>query len=357
MARNKLIPVNPSLGDADEIRAQLQAFDAALLGKNLLGDPTGLCWPEGDAMGPGTQWGHWNCSGGAGATVNRLTGKANTYLESNDADVAMCFRISWGTSVTRLYQTLLSTTTFLDRWQSKTFSLVAAVKASALNQARLFLQSDAALSDPADYSAYHSGGGDWERLEVTLTTEAAADRLIFGIENDANGNVDVDACVMVIGPVPPDRFVPAQTVVGSLRFPMDGTISTAHGPAADGINFARHPFWRPAIVRDTQLHVVGDPAGATIIVDVNHDGTSMYATEPSIAIAANAGSRAPEGTYRRRCFNGISGATTTDAVLSVDLDQVGSDPGVDAGTDLTVLVRALQWNRPLEAFLGHDEVG
>ena len=114
----------------------------------------------------------------------------------------------------------LELTTFLDLWQAKTFTIAAAVKAGSASQARIFLQSDAALA-AADYSDYHTGGGAWEILTKTVTTEAAADRLIFGIESTSAGNVDVDACVVVIGDLAPQRFVPAEVVFNDNELALD----------------------------------------------------------------------------------------------------------------------------------------
>ena len=53
-------PATSTLGASAEMRGNFQALDSSLIGKNPLGDPTFLCWPGGDAMDPGDQWGHWN---------------------------------------------------------------------------------------------------------------------------------------------------------------------------------------------------------------------------------------------------------------------------------------------------------
>ncbi len=71
------------------------------------------------------------------------------------------------------------------------------------------------------------------------------------------------------------------------------------------------------------------PAGASLIVDVNVNGTTIYGTQgnrPTIAAGAN---------------TGLGGAASTATVtagqfLTVDVDQVGS---TTAGSDLTVVVR------------------
>jgi hypothetical protein len=72
------------------------------------------------------------------------------------------------------------------------------------------------------------------------------------------------------------------------------------------------------------------PTGASLIVDVNRNGTSLWATttanRPTIAASGN---------------TALAGAMDTDALvagdyLTIDIDQVGSTV---AGADLTVIVR------------------
>jgi hypothetical protein len=73
------------------------------------------------------------------------------------------------------------------------------------------------------------------------------------------------------------------------------------------------------------------PTGATILIDVNKNGTTIFTTQgnrPSIAISAFA---AAEVTNMD-----VTSLTTGD-YLTVDIDQIGS---TIAGADLTVFVRA-----------------
>ena len=88
------------------------------------------------------------------------------------------------------------------------------------------------------------------------------------------------------------------------------------------------PF--PATVLGVTAAVNTAPVGSAIVVDVNRNGTSLFAVQanrPQIAAGANAtvGSAAPAVV-----------SLATGDYLTVDVDQVGS--GV-AGADLTVLVR------------------
>lgn len=97
------------------------------------------------------------------------------------------------------------------------------------------------------------------------------------------------------------------TTTGTQRLPIDGTYT----------------------IVGTRLMAGTAPTGASIIVDINKNGTTIYTTQgnrPAIAAAANAGGP------------GVAPDVTTlaaDDYLTVDIDQVGSSV---AGSDLTVSV-------------------
>lgn len=97
------------------------------------------------------------------------------------------------------------------------------------------------------------------------------------------------------------------TTTGTQRLPIDGTYT----------------------IVGTRLMAGTAPTGASLIVDVNKNGTTIYTTQgnrPSIAAASNAGGP------------GATPDVTTLAAgdyLTVDIDQVGSSV---AGSDLTVSV-------------------
>ncbi len=210
---------------------------------------------------------------------------------------------------------------------------------------RLFLQSDSALGS-SDYSSYNTGTGSFEILTKTVTTEAAGDRLLFGIEIDSAGSVDIDACMLVEGEVAPQRFVHALEVLTSVKFGVDGEVVTDGGPNGDGSNLQRHPFHKPAIISYCQLTAETAPTGASVDVDLLQNGNSMYtSTFPSIAIAGTAGGLAPNGTYQYRCMNGGAGATLANNELQWSITQKGSTL---PGEYLDCLVRILQWQRPFD---------
>lgn len=97
------------------------------------------------------------------------------------------------------------------------------------------------------------------------------------------------------------------TTTGTLRLPIDGTYT----------------------IVGTRLMVGTAPTGASLLIDVNKNGTTIYTTQgnrPSIAAGANAGGpgAAPDVT-----------SLVAGDYITVDIDQVGSTV---AGSDLTVVV-------------------
>jgi hypothetical protein len=94
---------------------------------------------------------------------------------------------------------------------------------------------------------------------------------------------------------------------GTFRLPIDGTYT----------------------IVGTRLMVGTAPTGASLIIDVNKNGTTIYTTQgnrPTIAASANAGGpgSAPDVT-----------SLAAGDYLTVDVDQIGSGT---AGSDLTVVV-------------------
>lgn len=96
------------------------------------------------------------------------------------------------------------------------------------------------------------------------------------------------------------------TRTGSVRLPIDATYT----------------------IKQVRIMVGTAPTGATLIVDVNKNGTTIFTTQanrPTIAISGNAAvSGAPQVT-----------ALAAGDYITVDIDQVGSTV---AGSNLTVLI-------------------
>jgi len=83
---------------------------------------------------------------------------------------------------------------------------------------------------------------------------------------------------------------------------------------------------RATIIEDVELHVKIAPTGATLIVDINDDGTTVFNTKPEIDIS---------GTVEDDNHVFSDTALAAGGELTMDIDQVGS---TNNGTDLTVLL-------------------
>ena len=85
-------------------------------------------------------------------------------------------------------------------------------------------------------------------------------------------------------------------------------------------------LFRSTTVEDVELHVKTAPTGAALIVDINEAGTTLFSTNPRIAI---------DGTIEDGNHVFSDTALAAGAELTMDIDQVGSTV---AGANLTVLL-------------------
>lgn len=88
---------------------------------------------------------------------------------------------------------------------------------------------------------------------------------------------------------------------------------------------------RACTVEDVELHVQTAPTGATLIIDINEDGTTIFSTKPEIDISA-------ETEDDNHVIS--DSALAAGAELTMDIDQIGSTV---AGSDLTVLLHVKEF--------------
>lgn len=110
--------------------------------------------------------------------------------------------------------------------------------------------------------------------------------------------------------------------LGLLTWNVAGTLTTQTG-------VAQLPIPATATIADITIRAATAPTGASIKVDVNKNGTTVFTTQanrPTIAVSTNASTAAvPDVT-----------ALVAGDYLTVDIDQVGS---TIAGADLVVVLR------------------
>lgn len=324
-----------------EIRNNWSAIETALDGTNLLGDPTFLIWAAGDTTAP-TQY----TLGGAGATIARTgtgLGDTNTKVGPFSAKVT-----AGGGATATLLQQLLTTTSFDASFQNGSASLGGWVRCTVASSGRLEIFDGVNTS----FSAFHTGGSTFEWLTIAGHSIAGtATSLQAGLSVAATQTCHVSGLTFVLGQIPPPAFIPAPAERVEWA-------CSVHGNLATGTSKCVIPVDRPAIIKSVELAVGTAPTTQAIIVDVNTwDGaafTSMFSTRPQIAAAGGTGGAQPDTTYARRCVSGqFAGAAVAGAILSVDVDQVGSGT---VGADLRVQIRGLSYARPLETFLEYNAI-
>lgn len=107
------------------------------------------------------------------------------------------------------------------------------------------------------------------------------------------------------------------------QFSQQGTLSVKTGTS-------RYPIKGGTFQIQTVAAMVNTaPTGASVIVDVNKNGTTIYGTQSNRPTIAASGTSATVGSH--------NGTTVTDGdYITVDIDQIGSTV---AGADLVVVVR------------------
>lgn len=350
MTWNSALPVASSLASSAEMRTAFGHIERSLFGVNLLADSTFLIWPH-ETVNTATATGlaHWTIAG-TGALQRRcgvtLSGTALTDTERKVGKHSCMLR--YGSAAATLSQDILTTGAYDDYFDGLTVTFGCWLKTSAISAAHIRISDGVGNTD----SSFHTGGSSWEWVTATRTIDSAATKITATIRQAAAGDVYISGPTFLFGEIPPQTWIPSPIVYGTIFLPIAGEINT-------GTNQARYVCARPMLVKDTQLRIETAPTGASLIVDVNQgDGatqTTMYSTKPTLAISGKNGGLAPEAAaYSKRCFASSSGSgTPTAAVLSIDVDQVGS---TIKGSDLGIHVRALQFARPLEDRLGISDV-
>lgn len=101
------------------------------------------------------------------------------------------------------------------------------------------------------------------------------------------------------------------------------------GVLQTGAGTIRFPVWRPITVLNVTLQLGGTPTGASVIIDVNKNGTTIFTTQgnrPTVAAAATQDlASVPDVT-----------AYAAGDYITVDVDQVGVAP--NNGSDAVVLI-------------------
>lgn len=306
---------------------------------NWLANDTFLVWPAAGSPA-------WWTVIGAGATAARTgTGLGDTTTKVGPYSV----KLTRAAADCYLNQPVVGISSFAAsgaHLAGKTFTFGAWVKTSVANAADMTMIDGVGSSS----TATHSGDGTWQFLSNTITLDSSADRFIARLRmSNSSGDAYFSGAVVMPGQVALSDWVPCPTSLETIHWRYEGGVST-------GTVLGNFVPPRPILIKDVQLAVGVIPTGAALIVDINQFNgaayASMFSTRPQIAAGARWGAAQPDGTYELRCIDGYSGATVNDSAVSFDVDQIGSGT---AGSNLDVMVRYLQYNRPQEPLLDISE--
>jgi hypothetical protein len=316
----------------DELRATLGNV-------NLLDDPTFLMWPNGDASPP---IGWVNISGSP--TIDRAgTGQSDpTRLIGK-----YCFSI---TNAGVYEKDLVDTGAWPDvaNWlEGANISLGCYVKSSVANHARVLLNDGNSLTA----SSFHTGNGAWQFLKLTKLISGAATKLAPRVEVAENGTAHFGPMVVMISDKAPIKFQPCPVIHGALGFQAKATPTIGDGESS-------FPFARPFLIKAVQVYSKTPPSGGVLTIDLERgDGNATWnsifsAPKDVLADGKRFGNVLPDGDYRYRCLlptfaDNVDQAA--DRILRVNYDAV------NGAADIIVVVRGIQYLRPLEDFLAHND--
>ncbi len=308
---------------------------------NWLQNDVFLIWDGGDAVAP---------TGfvltGSGAAVARAgVGLGDTRHKVGP----FCAKVTRAAADTYLYQNVMNSTSFAtygEFFQGRTFSFGAWVWASTANQARVEVYDGVTVTQ----SSMHTGDSTWQFLGGLHTVSGTATllRARLGLYN-SSGDVWVSGISLLPGVIELEGWVPCRKIYGAIVLKSGGDQTVEDGkdhfiPA------------RPMLVKDVMLFAATAPTSADLIIDLEkYDGrvagtwSTMFSTLPQIDAGDKIGGlHTPDGTYKERCFPGNVLAATLDSVLRCNVDQIGSGA---PGSNLSVIVRVMQYVRPQEDFL------
>lgn len=309
-----------------------------------------LIWALGDAVAP-TAW-----------TLATVTcARAGSGLADTNTKAGLyCAKLTGAGAAGSLEQNVIGTGSMATGGvyvRGRTVAFGCWLDATAAAMARIYISDGVGTTYATNSSgeSYHpAGGAGWQWFSGTHTVALGATKLTIGASiNTVVGSAYVSGATVMLSSVAPSAWVPCNKVYHDVALHVAGTLAT-------GTAKAQWESHRPAIVSGVWAHSVTAPTGADILLDFNQwDGAayqSMFAGAGSrltVSTTAGRGYVPIDGTYRYRCFKPVHDALSiTGGLLSMDIDQVGS--GV-AGANLYCFARVLQYARPQESLLVHND--
>jgi len=341
MSFNENNPPTSSLLISGDMRANFLATRRHMYSANYLQDPLYECWAYDDATVPAT----WNLSG-TGALIARVTTAIDIAVGKMSA------RVTYGSAVARLWQYIINPADYDSFFDGRVVTAGCFVKTATGGIARIRIDDGAATTD----SAYHTGGGAFEWLDLEHLINPAATYLSFEGRVEGAGNAIFSGPVFLFSDIKPDRFVPTPLIRETLFMGIRGA------PYLGFID--QYMPQRPFIVEQVALRTNSQPVTNPLIADVlQWDGTtftSMFTAggRPRVAVSAYNGYANPDSTYNRRCFSYLeTGAAAAPGNAGILIRSEVDAPLPTAGGDtLGIHIRYKAWKRPQEIWLSPASV-
>jgi hypothetical protein len=238
----------------------------SLQGVNLCGDPLMYIWSQGDTTAP-----DYYTVAGTGASIDRTgTGESTTTRKYG----TYAAELTYGSAHAHFSQNIWATGDHaaLDGFEGEKISFSVWTYTSTVNKVRAYVDD----GNTETLSSYNTGGSSWQRLEVTHTISTSATKLTVGVQIEGAGDVVISAFCALLSDTSPDRFVPGQSVIGTIVWPVKGV----NPVAKDGYHYAM--LGRPGLIKDVQVHALrgGTSGGVDFDIEIG-DGTSLVITHNS----------------------------------------------------------------------------
>ena len=266
------------LANAAVTNAKLGTDTARL---NLLTNGGFEIWQRGNGPFTGNVWcaDRWAIAIGGSDTMSVSQDSANA--DGAGRCAACTFTLSGGAGTTAIYTS--HKVSEYGNLPGRTLSLGLRVRTSVANAARLFIQTDG-TGGTTTHSAYHSGGGAYETLSLTLTVPSNATYVNLGVHFSASCTAYIDNAMLVVGSVAADYapLHPADDLARCLRYyeligETSGSIALNHYAAAGSAIQVMLPYKArkavtPTVTASTTWTVTncGQPSLSGLGVDVSY---------------------------------------------------------------------------------------
>lgn len=329
-----------------DIRANWAAVEDQHLGRNLLGDPDFSIWAAGTS-GDIPSW--WNLSGQtSGGNISRFTSTTAITVPGANSAVKLTYD-----STLELYQNVISTgditTSIKSLFDGQSIAAGAYIYTDSADT-KLVMHGP---SSDVVSSAVPASTWTWMSNTLQLVSSTVT-RVGMGVKINATGDAYIACPTLVLGPIPPDYYIPSPPVIGTV-----GTV-LAGDPLAlttDGDGAFVYSHQLPFRVERVDMRALTGCTTANLIIDCQHDtGTSwpsIYSatsntTKPQLTSVGSGVDKsdgaAPDGSYWLRCFAAdTSGTSPANSTVNLKVIQA---PGT-GGKNPTIKIRALTYAPPL----------